>query len=200
MSALVIAFLTGRPMLMMAEKLPLLELGSIRVPARSLSRSEARISAAAGTGPSTRTRTLDGDGFGAMSGTSKREVGEVDLASRRRVGDALADRHERGAPGHLGLQIGIANRRHLVHGTDRHARCDDVDGKPLVGNRRTLARKVAHRRIDARRRCAAAGPFSIRSITHSRTSGTIRIGHIRFSAEADIGVPANPSCSRGSPE
>jgi hypothetical protein len=43
-------------------------------------------------------------------------------------------------------------------------------------------------------------PRSIRSITHSRTSGTIRVGHIRFSAEADIGVPAKPSCSRASPE
>ena len=41
-------------------------------------------------------------------------------------------------------------------------------------------------------RCSV--PRSIRSITHSRTSGTIRIGHIRFSAEADIGVPAKPSC------
>ena len=43
-------------------------------------------------------------------------------------------------------------------------------------------------------------PRSIRSITHSRTSGTIRIGHIRFSADADIGVPAKPSVRRGSPE
>ena len=43
-------------------------------------------------------------------------------------------------------------------------------------------------------------PRSIRSITHSRTSGTIRTGQIRFSAEADIGVPAKPSWSRGSPE
>ena len=43
-------------------------------------------------------------------------------------------------------------------------------------------------------------PPSIRSITHSRTSGTIRVGQIRFSADADIGVPAKPSLSSGSPE
>ena len=41
-------------------------------------------------------------------------------------------------------------------------------------------------------------PFSIRSITHSRTSGTIRTGHIRLSADADIGVPAKPSWRRAS--
>src|ERR1700676_2783852 len=56
---------------MIAETLPLLELGSIRVPEKSLSRSEARISAAAGTGPSIRNLILAGDGLGAMSGTSK---------------------------------------------------------------------------------------------------------------------------------
>ena len=43
-------------------------------------------------------------------------------------------------------------------------------------------------------------PFSMRSRTHSRTSGTIRIGHIRFSATADIGVPAKPSWRRASCE
>ncbi len=36
-------------------------------------------------------------------------------------------------------------------------------------------------------------PRSTRSSTHSRTSGTMMIGHIRFRAEADIGVPAKPS-------
>ena len=42
-------------------------------------------------------------------------------------------------------------------------------------------------------------PRAIRSITHSRSSGTIRIGHMRFKAPTDIGVPVKPSVSRGSP-
>lgn len=43
-------------------------------------------------------------------------------------------------------------------------------------------------------------PARILSFTHSRSSGTISAGHIRFSADTDIGVPARPSVSRGSPE
>ena len=51
--------------------MPLLAFGSISVPESSLRRSEARISAAAGTGASILNFTREGDGFGAMSGTSK---------------------------------------------------------------------------------------------------------------------------------
>ena len=35
---------------------------------------------------------------------------------------------------------------------------------------------------------------------HMRSPGTISIGPTRSRPEADIGVPAKPSCSRGSPE
>ena len=68
---MVIAPLTGMPIVMVAATVPLLAFGSISVPERSLMRSEAKISAAAGTGQSTLNFTRDGDGFGAMSGTSK---------------------------------------------------------------------------------------------------------------------------------
>ncbi|MBA7481600.1 hypothetical protein ES707_17074 [subsurface metagenome] len=77
------------------------------------------------------------------------EVREVDFASRRRVGDTLADRHQCGAPGDFRFQVSIANRRHLIHRTDRHAGGDDVDRKTVVGNRRSLARQIAHRRVES---------------------------------------------------
>src|SRR3954453_8068037 len=56
---------------MFATNVPLLVLGSMTVDDRSLRRSLESISAAAGTGPSARNLVRDGDGLGAMSGTSK---------------------------------------------------------------------------------------------------------------------------------
>ena len=67
---MVIEPVTGMASVMVAATVPLLAFGSISVPERSLMRSEARISAAAGTGASTLNFTREGDGFGAMSGTS----------------------------------------------------------------------------------------------------------------------------------
>ena len=73
----------------------------------------------------------------------------VDLAAGRRVGDALPDRHRRGAARDPRLQIGVAHRRHFVDRMHRDAGGDDVDGEAVIGDRRSLARQVAHRRIDA---------------------------------------------------
>ena len=42
--------------------------------------------------------------------------------------------------------------------------------------------------------------WNFKNITHCRTSETIRAGQIRLSADTGIGVPANPSIMRGSPE
>ncbi len=133
----------------MAETVPLLELGSIRVPENSLSWSEARISAAAGTGPSIRNLTRAGDGFGAMSGTSNTKSRNVELAPAGVSAVALPDRHRRGTAGHMRFQIRVAHRRQVVHRPQRHAAGDDVDVEAVVGDRRAFPRQVANRRVDA---------------------------------------------------
>ena len=120
-SALLSEPLTGRPSVTRALTVPLLELGSIRVPENSLRRSEARISAIAGTGPSIRNRIFAGDGFGAMSGTSKTKSVMFSLRPGRRIGRSLPDGDGRGAAGHPGLQIGVAYQRHFVHRPQGHA-------------------------------------------------------------------------------
>src|ERR1700676_5789348 len=78
----------GRPSETWAATVPLLELGSSRLPVDSLRRAEGRISAIAGTGPSIRNLTRAGDGFGAISGTSKTTS---EMLSLRPAGVSTAD-------------------------------------------------------------------------------------------------------------
>ena len=119
------------------------------MPENSLRRSEARISATAGTGPSIRNLIFAGDGFGAMSGTSKTKSEMVSLRPGRRIGRRLPDGDGRGAAGHPGLQIGVAHQRHLVDRPQGHAGCDDVDGKTVIRDRRAPPRQISDRRVDA---------------------------------------------------
>ena len=179
--------------------MPLLALGSIKVAETSLSRSDARISAAAGTGQSILNFTREGDGFGAMSGTSKVKSEMVIL---RPVGVSaipwamltVAVRPVTLALRSASWTTGISSTGRTVtpDATMLTARPSSGIGGPLRDRFRTGELTPTSMRWSM--------PRSIRSTTHSRTSGTIRIGHIRFSAEADIGVPAKPSCSRASPE
>ena len=169
------------------------------MPETSLRRSEARISAAAGTGPSTLNFTRDGDGFGAMSGTSKVKS---EMLILRPAGVSatpcpivtVAVRPVTRAFRSASRTDGISSTGRTVtpDATMLTARPSSGIGGPLRDRLRTGELTPTSMRWSV--------PRSIRSITHSRTSGTIRIGHIRFSAEADIGVPAKPSCSRASPE
>ena len=117
------------------------------------------------------------------------EVGDVQLAARRRFDVRLPDRDGRGAAGdpraadrHRGS---AAVRRPAGWSTPL---ADDVDGKAVVRNRRTAARQVSNRRVDADVDAAGACRARPARSTHSRTSGTIRTGQMRFSADADIGV------------
>jgi len=66
------------------------------------------------------------------------EIGEVELAARLRVGDALPDGHGRGASGHMRLQIGIVHRRQAVHRVDRHAVGHEIDGQAVIRDRGPL--------------------------------------------------------------
>ena len=195
---MVSAPLTGRPRLTTAETVPLLELGSTRVPENSLRRSEARISATAGTEPSIRNLIFAGDGFGAMSGTSKTKS---EIVTLRPVGvsDAACPMVTV-AVRPVTRAFKSASRTSGNSSTGRNVTPDAtmVTARPssgIGGPRRDRLRTGELTPTSIR--CSA--PRSTRSITHSRTSGTIRIGHIRFRAEADIGVPAKPSVRRGSP-
>ena len=119
MSALLSAPLTGSPSVTRALTVPLLELGSIRVPENSLRRSEARISAIAGTGQSIRKRISPGSASADCA--LEDEVSDVQLAAGRRIGRGLPDGDGRRAASHPGLQIGVTHQRHLVHRPQGHA-------------------------------------------------------------------------------
>ena len=157
------------------------------------------ISAAAGTGPSTRNLVRDGDGFGAMSGTSKTKS---EIVTLRPAGVSampcpiftVAVRPVTCAFRSASCTTGMPSTGRTVDAA-RH----DVDRQAVIGNRRPLRGRLCIGELTPTSMRWSV-PRSIRSITHSRNSGTTSVGHIRFSAEADIGVPAKPSVSRGSPE
>ena len=122
-SALVSAFLTGRPMLMTAEKLPLLLLGSRRGAAeigqslggQNFGRGRQRVR----PGASGASR---GDGLIDMSGTSKVTSEKLILRSAGVSAMPWADVHQRRASGHLRFQVVLRTARHLVGGLNGHAR------------------------------------------------------------------------------
>ncbi len=178
---MVISPLTGIARLMAAENVPLLVLGSTRVPERSLRRSEARISAAAATGPSTRILAREGAGFWCKSGTSNVKSEKLSLRP----------------PGVSATPCAMVTVAvPPVTWAFKSASC--TAGKPSTGRTVTpLATMLTDRPSSGiggplrgrfftsvltpiSIRCSE--PRSIRSTTHSRTSGTIRIGQIRFNA------------------
>jgi len=146
-----------------------------------------------------RNFTLAGAGFGAMSGTSNTKSEMVSLRP-----DGVSD-----IPCPM-VTVAVRPVTWALRSASR------TDGSSSTGCRVTPLATILTARpssgIGGPRRdrfltgeltptsMRCSEPRSTRSITHSRTSGTIRIGHIRFSAEAVIGVPAKPSVSRGSPE
>ncbi len=184
---------------MLAVNVPLLVLGSTTVDDRSLRRSLASISAAAGTGPSTRNLVRDGDGLGAISGTSKTKS---EIVTLRPAGVSA-----------MPCPIFTVAVRPVTRAF-KSASC--TTGMPSTGRTATPLATMLTDRPSSGMGGPLRGRFfvgeltpismrwsvprSIRSITHSRNSGTTSVGHIRLSAEADIGVPAKPSVSRGSPE
>ena len=77
------------------------------------------------------------------------EIREVELAASGRVGHRLSDCHRRGAAGDMRLQIGVVHSRQAIHRTHRDAACNDVDGKPVIGDGRSPARKILDRGVNA---------------------------------------------------
>src|ERR1043165_4778387 len=125
---------------MLAATVPLLAFGSISMPERSLMRSEARISAAAGTGQSTLNFTFEGDGFGAMSGTSnvKSEMLILRPAGVSAIPCPIVTVAVR--PVTRAFKSASRTAGDAVDRTRRDARRNDVDGETVVRNRRPLAR------------------------------------------------------------